>query len=240
MTETIFEYDHLLMRSEYRTPDIHSHLALHLIIGLGAGIHCRIGDECFDTDAVFIMSDIPHTAYSDSGEMLVFLFDPACQYANDIDLKFLHGGQYACLNKEQTEHIKELWDVHQTSMRDVDIAILEYLGLSRNSGRKMDERIVEVLAILREMDEVPENAVDFLCSSVCLSKSRISHLFKENLGVSLSRYLSWEKMRKGYIHFQKYGNITDAAIMAGFDSPSHFAATCKRMFGISFSEYTKS
>ncbi len=40
MTDTLFEYDHILMRSEYRTPDIHSHIALHLIVGLGGGLHC--------------------------------------------------------------------------------------------------------------------------------------------------------------------------------------------------------
>jgi len=65
-------------------------------------------------------------------------------------------------------------------------------------------------------------------------------LFKENVGISLHRYLAMDKMRKGYIHFQKYGSITEASMRAGFDSPSHFAATCKRMFGISFSEFIKS
>ena len=114
------------------------------------------------------------------------------------------------------------------------------MGLEKSNERKLDERVSEVLTILRETEEVPENAVDFLCDKVFLSKSRLSHLFKENIGISLSRYLAWEKMRKGYILFRKYGNITDAAVMAGFDSPSHFAATCKRMFGLSFSDYTKS
>jgi AraC-like DNA-binding protein len=90
------------------------------------------------------------------------------------------------------------------------------------------------------MDEIPENAVPLLCQKVYLSQSRLSHLFKEVTGISLSRYLAMEKMRKGYIHFQKHGNITEAAMHAGFDSPSHFAATCKRMFGISFSEFIKS
>ena len=61
MTSTLFEYDHLLMSSEYRTPDVHSHLAIHLIVGLGAGLHCNAANESFDTDAVFIASDIPHT-----------------------------------------------------------------------------------------------------------------------------------------------------------------------------------
>ena len=29
MTDAVFEYDHILMRAEYRTPDPHSHLAVH-------------------------------------------------------------------------------------------------------------------------------------------------------------------------------------------------------------------
>lgn len=240
MTETLFEYDHLLMRSEYRTPDIHSHLAIHLIVGLGTRLHCTVADEKFDTESVFIASDVPHTAYSDSGEMLVFLFDPACRYANEIERLYLHGKEYSCLVLEQATTIRSFLIQNRKSMKKADKAVLEYLGLEKSNERKLDERVSEVLTILRETEEVPENAVDFLCDKVFLSKSRLSHLFKENIGISLSRYLAWEKMRKGYILFQKYGNITDAAVMAGFDSPSHFAATCKRMFGLSFSDYTKS
>ena len=30
MTNAVFEYDHILMRAEYRTADPHRHLAVHL------------------------------------------------------------------------------------------------------------------------------------------------------------------------------------------------------------------
>ncbi|MBR4345314.1 MAG: helix-turn-helix transcriptional regulator [Oscillospiraceae bacterium] len=240
MTDTLFEYDHLLMRSEYRTPDIHSHLALHLIVGLGAGLHCTAAEKNFEADAVFIASDVPHTAYSPTGEMLVFLFDPASRYANEIDRMYLNGNRYFCPAAGQAEEIRALWAENRHSLGEADKAILAYLSLSRGREKPMDERVARVLAILRESEEVPEDAVGWLCDRVFLSRSRLSHLFKEDLGISLSRYLAWEKMRKGYILFQKYGNITEAALMAGFDSPSHFAATCRRMFGLSFSDYTKS
>ncbi|MCR5122980.1 MAG: helix-turn-helix transcriptional regulator [Ruminococcus sp.] len=240
MTETLFEYDHVLMRSEYRTPDIHTHLAVHLIVGLGADLQCTVGESRFEAKAVIIASDVPHTVYSYSGEMLVFLFDPASRYANELNRLYLQGESFACPEEEQVRAINSLWQEHKKSLAETDQAILEYLGLRGADNLRLDERISKALVILKEMDEAPEDAVDFLCERVFLSKSRLSHLFKENLGISLSRYLAWEKMRKGYICFQRYGNITDAAMMAGFDSPSHFAATCKRMFGISFSEYTKS
>ena len=158
MTDTLFEYDHILMRSEYRTPDIHSHLALHLIVGLGAGLHCTVAGVGFDADAVFIASDIPHTAYSDSGEMLVFLFDSTSRYAYEINRRFLHGDRHVCLDSDRVQKIRSLWKAHQDSICNADRAILEYLCLSKNSDLQLDERVAEVLTILKEMDEVPEDA----------------------------------------------------------------------------------
>ena len=240
MTETLFEYDHILMRSEYRTPDPHAHLASHLIIGLNAALHCSVEGKCLVTDAVFITSDVIHTAYSESGEMLVFLFDATSRYAEQIGCSYLKEDTFCSLGKQQVDTVRNLWHTNSDSLKAADFFILDYLGLTRKNTVETDDRVSETLKHIREMDEIPANAVSCLCDHVCLSKSRLSHLFKDNLGISLSRYLAMEKMRKGYMHFQKYGNITEAAMHAGFDSPSHFAATCKRMFGISFSEFIRS
>jgi AraC-like DNA-binding protein len=240
MTETLFEYDHILMRSEYRTPDPHAHLAAHLIIGLNTALHCSVEGKSLVTDAIFIASDKIHTAYSESGEMLVFLFDATSRYAERIERCYLSGNAFCALENQQVEAVRTLWHTNSDSLKAADFLILDYLELTQKNAAEIDDRVSETLKHIREMDEIPENAVSCLCNHVCLSKSRLSHLFKESLGISLSRYLAMEKMRKGYMHFQKYGNITEAAMHAGFDSPSHFAATCKRMFGISFSEFIRS
>lgn len=44
-------------------------------------------------------------------------------------------------------------------------------------------------------------------------------------------------MRKFYEFYQKNPDITSCAMQAVFDSPSHFAAVCKRQFGITFSDF---
>ena len=64
MTSTVFGYDHIMMRAEYRTPDPHSHLAVHFIAGLDGPVHCVVSGDSFDSDAVFIASDVVHTAYA--------------------------------------------------------------------------------------------------------------------------------------------------------------------------------
>ena len=237
MTSTVFGYDHIMMRAEYRTPDPHSHLAVHFIAGLDGPVHCVVSGDSFDADAVFIASDVVHTAYAETGYMLVFLFDTAGSIAEEAQKQYLCGRPYFCGDKETVEKLREIWKNNPPAQ--ADSLITQLLGLDTVGNTLRDERISQVLEYLRSLDEVPEDITAQLCAKVCLSPSRLSHLFKENVGISLHRYLAMDKMRKGYIHFQKYGNITEASMRAGFDSPSHFAATCKRMFGISFSEFVK-
>lgn len=237
MTSTVFGYDHIMMRAEYRTPDPHSHLAVHFIAGLDGPVHCVVSGDSFDADAVFIASDVVHTAYAETGDMLVFLFDTAGSIAEEAQKQYLCGRPYFCGDKETVEKLREIWKNNPPAQ--ADSLITQLLGLDTVGNTLRDERIPQVLEYLRSLDEVPEDITAQLCAKVCLSPSRLSHLFKENVGISLHRYLAMDKMRKGYIHFQKYGNITEASMRAGFDSPSHFAATCKRMFGISFSEFVK-
>lgn len=237
MTSTVFGYDHIMMRAEYRTPDPHSHLAVHFIAGLDGPVHCVVSGDSFDADAVFIASDVVHTAYAETGDMLVFLFDTAGSIAEEAQKQYLCGRPYFCGDKEIVEKLREIWKNNPPAQ--ADSLITQLLGLDTVGNTLRDERISQVLEYLRSLDEVPEDITAQLCAKVCLSPSRLSHLFKENVGISLHRYLAMDKMRKGYIHFQKYGNITEASLRAGFDSPSHFAATCKRMFGISFSEFVK-
>lgn len=237
MTSTVFGYDHIMMRAEYRTPDPHSHLAVHFIAGLDGPVHCVVSGDSFDADAVFIASDAVHTAYAETGDMLVFLFDTAGSIAEEAQKQYLCGRPYFCGDKETVEKLRKIWKNNPPAQ--ADSLITQLLGLDTVGNTLRDERISQVLEYLRSLDEVPEDITAQLCAKVCLSPSRLSHLFKENVGISLHRYLAMDKMRKGYIHFQKYGNITEASMRAGFDSPSHFAATCKRMFGISFSEFVK-
>lgn len=238
MNDAIFEYDHIFMRAEYRTPDPHSHLAVHLILGIEGDVCCDISGEHIEAPGIFIAGDVMHTAYCLSGGMLVYMFDPACRYADQINDSRLRGKPYELLPAETVDELRSVLKSGISSVQ-ADRRIFDILGFPANDIAHRDERITVVLDMLRSLDEIPEDIVQQLCGAVCLSQSRLSHLFKENVGISLHRYLAWEKMRKGYVNYQKYGNITEAAMRAGFDSPSHFAATCKRMFGISFTDFVK-
>ena len=238
MTELLFEYDLLLIHSEYRTPEVHSHLASHLMIALEGSLECEIGGEMSGNTGVCIASDVSHTVFSRTGDMLLYLFDTTSSLSDALNEKYLQGRSFCTLDSALVNDLRKIWKSEVPAQADVKM--LERCGLLRGSGPEKDERITAVLEYLRGIQTVPDDVMEQLCRTACLSQSRLSHLFKEQVGISLHRYLALDKMKKGYICYNSSGSITEAAMTAGFDSPSHFAATCKRMFGISFSETMKS
>jgi len=239
MTDMLFDYDHILMLSEYRVPDPHAHLASHIVMGIGGELHVMADGQDFDAGAVIIASDLIHTVYMDRGDMLLYLFDTTSDYDRALNEKYLHGEKYAVLDSEITAGLIEIYEKNGHDLKQSDSEMLARLGLSKIEGR-IDERITDSLSLLKEIETIPSDIAEILCKKACLSKSRFCHLFKEQMGISLHRYIALDKMKKGYIHYLQDNNITEAAIRAGFDTPSHFASTCKRMFGISFSEFIRS
>lgn len=117
--------------------------------------------------------------------------------------------------------------------------ILDICGLDAKDSHGYDKRIDDIIKYINDLDTIEHTIVDDLCKKLYISKSRLSHLFKEQTKMTLHSYLAFEKLRKTYGYLSKGMNITDACILAGFDSPSHCASTCKRMFGISLRDVHK-
>lgn len=230
----------MLIRSEYRTPDMHSHLAVHLVIALDGKLNVVVEDKEFQADAVFIDSDVNHTIYADKGEMLVYLFDSTTRYAAEIQAEYLKEKSYLQLTSDMATELQNIWKNCKGNLKAADSKLLSFLELTKIEDDNVDVRIKTVLETIKDLPEIPNDFVSLLCDKVNLSKSRLSHLFKETMGISLHRYIALDKMKKGFLYYMQGQNITDAAMKAGFDSPSHFASTCKRMFGLSFSEFIKS
>ena len=56
----------------------------------------------------------------------------------------------------------------------------------------------------------------------------------------LNSYLAMIKLEKAYRYLLDGNSVTDAALMAGFNSASHFAVTSKSMTGLSAGNMSRS
>ena len=243
-----YNYDHLSCIADYGTPDTHSHLALHFIFSLNGTFSGIVDGESFSARAVFISSDVPHTLVLDNQSALVYLFEPVSALGHYIEDSFLKKQKFQIADKELISRIDKflnsVFDLYSEDLcaADFDSEILKILGWKSEEHLNvmLDERLVAVKKLLFEIDTIPHDIMDVLCNKVNLSKSRLSHLFSKQVGISLHRYLAFIKIQKAFMYVRSGRNLTEAALDAGFDSSSHLSSTFKRMFGISFSHFLKS
>jgi len=78
-----------------------------------------------------------------------------------------------------------------------------------------------------------------LAETVHLSESRFTHLFRQQTGLSLSRYLLWLRLFEGVAAVARGDNMTSAAHRAGFADLAHMSRTFRSTFGVVPSELHK-
>ena len=238
MHDFYFGIDHILLVADSNQPDLHKHWAKHIAIGLDGALEFIVGDQKIVSDGIIINSNVMHTIYCNSETHFVFSFEEASAIAREVEKKYLCESNYCVLDSHVIEVVKQYFDIQslkagKESYFETYNKMLRGLGLHPNQFTINDERILQVLEHIKMQEEINQNTIHELLELVHLSQSRLSHLFKEQVGTPLSSYLAMMKLEKAYQYLFRGNNVTDAALMAGFDSASHFAATSKTMIGLS-------
>ena len=101
-----------------------------------------------------------------------------------------------------------------------------------------DPRIAHALQWLADHPGAePDGAT--LAVQVHLSESRFTHLFRQQTGLPLSRYLLWTRLLDGVAAVAEGDSLTGAAHRAGFADLAHMSRTFRNTFGVVPSELQK-
>ncbi len=95
-----------------------------------------------------------------------------------------------------------------------------------------------VRRLLRLLPDALEGDVSLgaLAHQVELSASRLSHLFRAEVGLALRPYILWLRIHRAAEHVKAGASLTAAAHAAGFTDSAHLSHVFRRMFGLSPSE----
>ena len=99
----------------------------------------------------------------------------------------------------------------------------------------VDPRIDAVLDYLRRTPSPPPTITE-LTRVATLSESRLQHLFREQVGVPIRRYLLWQRILTAMSLLAEGASVTEAAHAAGFADGAHLTRTTHRMNGVSPSD----
>jgi AraC-like DNA-binding protein len=121
-----------------------------------------------------------------------------------------------------------------TSIADADALLARIFGLPELGGgdhAASDARIAEALTYLRASPE-KYGSIEALAERVHLSPSRFAHLFKEQVGVPVRRYVLWQKMRRALDLAIAGNSLTTAALSSGFSDSAHLSRTVRAIMGV--------
>lgn len=229
--------DHILLFSE-KTPNKHKHFAKHLIFGVDGNLECAIGDKKVICRGICIESNVLHTVLTQNTKRIILLIDETSEIACSISYKFLRGQKYKIIDEEIVNQVSTYYYKYKDT-EELDKKILSICDIQNFAQVTYDDRVIKVIDEIDRTESIQKDIFDKLSNIACLSQSRLSHLFREQVKISLASFLVMAKMHKTYNYYMRGENLTTASIHAGFDSSSHFSATCKKMFGLSFSDFKR-
>lgn len=112
----------------------------------------------------------------------------------------------------------------------------DWLDLAAPAGQRIVDARVAAAAHRIRVDPTTAVSAKELATEAGLSESRFLHLFRDELGTSLRRYRIWVRLMHAGTAIAGGANLTEAAMKAGFASPSHLADRFKSTFGLSASQ----
>ena len=229
MTEIYLAENHLLLKTGYGNPEMHSHSACHVLVGLQGDMHVITEKETVMCRGAILPSGMVHTVESFGESLLVFLFDITSTVSERMR-------SFMVLEERTAEKIALSYQTLTAGdpVKDYGKFFREtmgQIGIKEICSRITDERILFAMRFAEEHLQDEVTAKD-AAGAACLSESRFSHLFREQAGIAFSSWLVFRRLFFAYMKIADGVSITDASLAAGFSTPSHFATVNKKMFGI--------
>ncbi len=216
---------------------MHSHFAMQLTVGLDQPFRARLSEEApwTETDSAIFVPNQLHQI--DGSGMLAHLF---------VDLP-QHGGAGAGALVAGYARLPE-FDTVRTALQEACSGTLDLDGAADATKvwldcalttsltpTAFDPRIAQTLAWISTQENQAISGTE-LAARVHLSVSRFTHLFRQQTGLSLTRYLLWTRLLAAVDAVAHGANTTAAAHTAGFADLAHMSRTFRNTFGVMPSE----
>lgn len=239
MLKLFWDKDNIAFISNYVEATEHSHCVLQVFLSFDDPLQVIVDGERLNGKGIIINKNVQHEFSCNNTAYLSILIEPCSNFAKEL-IKQING-DYLIFNNDLEDIQCKASMLIDTNDKEKYIdfvqSFADYLGVKRNANA-LDERIVELIELLQNCD-CYDHTIDSFAKEICLSPSRLSHLFCAQIGVSLKSYILFHQLEKAFTAILSGQSITDAAMLAGFNSPSHFAATVKKWMGMPVSAIMK-
>lgn len=222
----------------------HHHHVVQIVIGINAPFRLQIDGANYEYRSVIIAPNVPHQVDDHDEWQLMLHIDPENLVAKQLSMAYLKDCRFkeidfSVVKPLLTEINTYVHCIHSCKdakklFDDIVSALLSF----PIETPPIDHRIKAALEILHQLP-VKKICTKTIAGAVCLSESRFSHLFRNQMGIPVRRYLLWLRLRDAVEQVLDGMSFTYAAHHAGFSDSAHLSRTFKRMSGMTLSDYLK-
>ncbi len=217
--------------------DLHSHGALQLTVGLEAPLRMGSGlDHEVRGAAILVAANEPHWFESD-GWAAAFWIEPESRVGRGLADQYL-----------QVESMVALPETPVAALREELLALAQSRGAVAHAeaARRalaaawlpdagpvppLHPALRRAIRHISGLDEVRVSAAD-LAATAGVSESHLLHLFGDDLGIPLRRFVLWRRVRRAIRAIVDGESATHAAQVAGFHDSSHLTRTFKELLAV--------
>lgn len=115
----------------------------------------------------------------------------------------------------------------------ITVDLLQGWCSDNHMNKSYDPRILSCINFIKENISETSITLSGLAGHIHLSTGRLSHLFKEQIGITVQKYILWSRMKVAIdLVVKKNLDLTQASYAAGFYDAAHFSKKFKEIFGI--------
>ena len=198
-----------------------------LRVTLGSGV-------VIENEAIYVPSETEFSTNQAASLIAALYWEPESASFQRAATQF--DATTACAFKCQHTNLRALESLYgsDSSLAAADKLLADIFGLGGLGGTNAsasDKRIEQALSFLRDAPHAYDS-IETLAARVHLSPSRFAHLFKQQVGVPVRRYVLWQKMRRALDLAMAGNSLTTAALSAGFADSAHLSRTVRAIMGV--------
>lgn len=213
----------------------HAHFPALLQIGLGTTFAVTLEHEvrCYH-DIVVMAPNVSHSTDSEKQPYIAVLIDP--DHALYCYLHPLLNGEVIC--SLPASYLDGFYSKFQQLVegrlsldeaKQLLISVLSALSPNIQSTLPWDQRILQACAYIKQLVPQQIPTVAQVAAQIGLSESRLMHLFSQQLGISMRRYILWLRIRYAIKLWVAGHHLIDIALEAGFSDQAHYTRTLRSM-----------
>ena len=216
--------------------EIHTHHAVQLTVGLDGPLCINKSNSHNQRlPAVVISSETPHSLRSEGEWVASIYLEPESEdYERLVDYypgELGSGYKAAKIAPDLTEQLLGLLKTGLNANRAYQLVESVIEPSTVVDEQSLDSRVIRVLTYLTKESGRNIPVVE-LAQYVNLSPDRLAHLFRQEIGIPIRRFILWQKLRLAASVACEGKSLTDAAQYGGFTDSAHFTHSFQKLFGV--------